>query len=289
MAVQEVPPYFDVLFARLANEADTQVAFGRHVHWGYWADPADADGTPANYAHAAEDLCQRVCQAADIHDGMRVLDVGCGFGGTIASLNERFRNLELVGVNIDPRQLERAECEVKPQNGNRIGFVLGEACHLPFSPASFDAVLAVECIFHFPDRGRFFAQASRVLTRGGKLALSDFVPPEEAVPVLRAHGAAADDATRHTYGKINVLCPTTAYGRLAEASGLTLVHEEDISQETLPTYSFLRKHQRAWHDRDEAKVFDKATGQLELAAKTGLLRYTILSFRKQAVSLAKSA
>jgi hypothetical protein len=128
-----------------------------------------------------------------------------------------------------------------------------------------------------------------VLTPGGKFALSDFVPPEEAVPILRAHGAAADEATRHTYGKINVLCSTPAYRKMADGCGMVLESEEDISEETLPTYSFLRKHQRTWHDPDEAKVFDKATGQLELAAKTGLLRYTILSFRKQAVSRARSA
>ena len=49
-----------------------------------------------------------MCDVAEIRDGMRIIDVGCGFGGTIASLNERFSELELVGVNIDSRQLERA-------------------------------------------------------------------------------------------------------------------------------------------------------------------------------------
>jgi cyclopropane fatty-acyl-phospholipid synthase-like methyltransferase len=36
------------------------------------------------------------------------VDVGCGFGGTIASLNEHFSDLQLTGVNIDLRQLDRA-------------------------------------------------------------------------------------------------------------------------------------------------------------------------------------
>src|SRR3954467_4300097 len=104
----EVAPYFDVLLRRLADgDPRAAEAFGRHVHWGYWPDPDAADGTPADYARAAERLCRKVCDAAGVRDGMRVLDVGCGIGGTIASLNERLRDVEFVGVNIDPRQLQR--------------------------------------------------------------------------------------------------------------------------------------------------------------------------------------
>src|SRR6184192_2318285 len=93
----QVPPYFDVLFHRLAgNDPSTTTAFGRHVHWGYWGDPGKADGSAEDYAKAAERLCGVVCAAAGVRDGLRVLDVGCGFGGTLASLNDRFSNLELV-------------------------------------------------------------------------------------------------------------------------------------------------------------------------------------------------
>lgn len=287
--VKEIPPYFDVLFTRLENDEDTRLAFGRHVHWGYWTEPSQAAGTARDYASAAEELCRRVCAPAQIRDGLRILDVGCGFGGTLASLNERFRNLDMVGVNIDPRQLERARREVHPTNGNRIRFVEADAGRLPLPSASFDVVLAVECIFHFPDRSAFFAEAGRVLVSGGRLALSDYVPPEEALPILRAYNTSADEAIRRTYGKINVLCALGAYRGLGQASGFSLESAEDISQHIMPTYAFLRRHQRAWKDPVAAKIFDKATAQLELANKTGLLHYTILSFTKRPVALAQSA
>jgi hypothetical protein len=90
-SLAEAPPYFDTLFQLLQdNDPDTLAAFGRHVHWGYWESPDSADGSAQDYARAAERLCRRVCDAADIRDGQRIVDVGCGFGGTIASLNERF-------------------------------------------------------------------------------------------------------------------------------------------------------------------------------------------------------
>lgn len=279
----KAPPYFDVLFSGLSDQRpETMEAFGRHVHWGYWSDPASADGTAADYAQAAERLCRRVCDAAHIQNGQRILDVGCGFGGTIASLNERFSNLDLVGVNIDRRQLDRATETVRPGNGNRIRFVEADACQLPFPAHSFDVVLAVECIFHFDSRAVFLAEASRVLAPGGSLALSDFIPPDKAVPLLQSFNASADEATVRTYGKIDVLCPTSAYRRIADTTGFALDQEDNITKHILPTYPFLRKHMQAWKAPGDAALFDQATAQIETACRTGLLRYTILSFKRQA-------
>ena len=290
-AANQAPPYFDVLFTRLQNnEPATTVAFGRHVHWGYWGDPDAADGSAEDYAVAAEKLCRRICDAAQIQDGQRILDVGCGFGGTIASLNERFSNLDMVGVNIDPRQLQRAAETVHSENGNQIEFIEADGCDLPLASESFDVVLAVESIFHFPDRAAFFSHAARVLKPSGRLALSDFVPPEDKVDLLKSFNTSTDEATRRTYGDINVLCSLESYERLAQQVELSLEAEEDISPNTLPTYPFLRKHLQTWEDPADAAFFDKATAQLETACRWGLLRYTILSFQKPAsASLRKTA
>jgi len=286
----KAPPYFDLLFRRLdQNDADTVVAFGRHVHWGCWDDPASADGTAANYAVAAERLCRRVCDVAQLRDGLRVLDVGCGFGGTIASLNERFSNLELVGVNIDPRQLERARATIQPRNGNRILFVEGDACRLEVKAGSFDVVLAVESVFHFEDRAAFFHGAARALVPGGRMAVSDFVPPEKTLPLLQVFDPAGDRATRHAYGRIDVMCPLDGYRKMAQQSGLELVQADDITTSIMPTYPFLRKHLQAWDNANDARLFDQATAQLETACRSRLLTYSILGFRKKAASLSKAA
>ncbi|MBY0231066.1 MAG: methyltransferase domain-containing protein [Gemmataceae bacterium] len=279
----QVAPYFDALLARLdAGEPRARAAFGRHVHWGWWPEPERASGTAEDYGEAAERLCLKVCDAAGLRDGMRVLDVGCGIGGTLASINERFRGMDLVGVNIDPRQLERAARTVRPANGNRIAWVEADACALPFGPQSFDAVLAVECVFHFPSRAAFLAGAGKVLRPGGRLALSDFVPPAEAVPLLRQASAGLDEATRLSYGKVDLCCPEEEYRDLANPAGMDLVALEDVTAGIMPTYPFLVADHRAWADRAAARVYEKATTRLEKACRTGLLRYSILGFGRRA-------
>ena len=68
-------------------------SFGRYVHWGYGDDPQTALSDDEDYAAAAAKPTLELGQLAGIAEGQDVLDVGCGFGRTIASLNERFGKL----------------------------------------------------------------------------------------------------------------------------------------------------------------------------------------------------
>src|SRR5579859_2244943 len=96
-------PYFDQIIERLERSPDSSLsqAFQRHVHWGYFAEPETADDSLAGYVRAAQTMTERICEAGRVGGERRILDVGCGFGGTIAHLNEQLSGCELVGLNID--------------------------------------------------------------------------------------------------------------------------------------------------------------------------------------------
>jgi SAM-dependent methyltransferase len=275
------PPYFDLLFARLdAADPSAVAAFGRHVHWGYWNDADHVTVSAEDYGAAAERLCRVLCDQAPIRDGQRILDVGCGFGGTIASLNERFDRVELVGLNIDERQLRRAASQVRARSENVIAFVEADAMMLPLPDDHFDIVLAVECIFHF-DRAQFLGEASRVLRPGGSLTISDFVPSQQAAEYFEAIDFSADEAIRWSYGNIDLSCSVDRYWEMAESWGLKLIEATDITANTLPTYEFLRSSMDGWADDRERKLFGRATGLLEKASRRGMLGYQVITFQKK--------
>jgi SAM-dependent methyltransferase len=276
-------PYFDLLLRQLeAGEPAFTEAFGRHVHWGHWSDPAASTGTAADFAAASERLCERVYAAALPRDGWRVLDAGCGFGGTLASLNERWRDLDLIGLNLDPRQLERAANRVLPQGNNRLRWLCADACDPPFSAtelaeAPFDAVLAVECIFHFPSRERFFAHCARLLRPGGRLALSDFVPGPLLRPLLGSAAAGPGDSLLSaTYGTIDSRCSPAEYVALGERHGLRRVVDDDITVGTLPTYPVVAGLFRSVGEKEAGR----ATDLLAWMGRLGLLRYRVMAFER---------
>lgn len=225
-------PYFDVILSRLeCGDPKFETAFARHIHFGAWEDPDKATADPAETATAMERLGQHLIHLADIRDGQDVLDVGCGFGGTVASLDERFSRMSLTGLNIDERQIGVARKRVVHRPENRVEFIVGDACDMTFQAASFDRVLAVECIFHFPSRAAFFEHVTRVLRPGGNLTITDFLQPDGTPP------AQFDDDQDFLWG------PHTAidiqdYRELAERFGMTLVHVQDITHHIRPSYRF---------------------------------------------------
>lgn len=270
-------PYFDVLLRALERGNDAlETTFGHHVHFGYWGPQDRPDGTLTDFAAAAERLTQHMCDVAGVRDGARVLDVGCGLGGTIDSLNKRFSGVSLTGLNIDPRQIERAKARVRPREGNEIEFVVGDACSLPFPDASFDVVLAVECIFHFPSRQRFLAEARRVLRPGGRLCISDNIPQWYVVPSLVISNRIFGRFLERAIGKMDNTCTSGRYHELARSCGLTIVREEDVTPNIVPTYAAMRT---LIADIGVSPVVGHACiASMELGSRLGSMRYMLFAF-----------
>lgn len=227
-------PYFDLIFSRLeAQDSDFEAVFSRHVHFGYWPNP-DHPNTYTDEVDsvlAMDRLCQMLIELADIRNGQNVLDVGCGFGGTLATINEQFSDMRLTGLNIDPRQIEQAKKRWSAKPGNQLQFLVGDASYMVFPANSFDRITAVECIFHFPSRRKFFEQVCRTLRKGGNLTMTDFLQPE-GVPL------GMWDMPGESFWGAHTAINLSSYHALAAEYGLRVTHCQDISPNIKPTYHF---------------------------------------------------
>jgi len=247
--------------------------FWRHFHWGLFDEPERADDSPERYFAAAEAMTDHVVAAAGVTDGARVLDVGCGFGGTLDLVRSRLPRTRLAGLNIDERQVRWA-ARLVGAGDPPISFVAGDGCRLPVADGSLDHVLAVECIFHFPSRKAFFVEVARVLKPGGTLALSDFLMAPGALASVAERMSGGDD----WYGHMAKPLTSPGYERLARRTGLEPLSDDDVNARTLPTYAALRR----LADEDASSDGVSSIDGLEDLAVAGDLAYHVLAFRRPA-------
>jgi ubiquinone/menaquinone biosynthesis C-methylase UbiE len=273
-------PYFDLLLSERQDGGVAGELWENQVHWGYWDNPKSAQGTKADYVAAMAKMNNVLFEAGKVGDGLKLLDAGCGFGGTIQQLNAQHSNMDLTGLNIDARQLAAAEAQTEAANDNTISWVEADACQLPFEDNSFDRVLAVECIFDFPSREKFLAEAARVLKPGGYLAVSDFVP------TLMFFGKtpfwmAIRTRIAKTYGTLGNI-PLRSYKAMGKRAGLQLDADRNIRKNTMPTYPFIIKFFREEGSAEAQKTMIGGTRWMKWLSRLGFVQYRVYTFHKPA-------
>jgi ubiquinone/menaquinone biosynthesis C-methylase UbiE len=116
---------------------------------------------------------ERLIDQAELADGHRVLEIGCGTGNLTVRAKKNHPLIDIVGSDPDPLALKRAQRKARRLNG--IHFERGYAQRLPHSDGEFDRVLSSMMLHHLDDDAKAAAAAEvfRVLRPGGRLHLVD--------------------------------------------------------------------------------------------------------------------
>jgi ubiquinone/menaquinone biosynthesis C-methylase UbiE len=130
-------------------------------------------------ARAREELIKQ----ASIQPNQRVLDLGCGTGTLVVLLKRKYPAAEIVGVDPDPKALQRAQKKIR-RAGVAVQLDEGFADELPYEAGTFDRVLSSFMLHHLEEheREKTLREVLRVLKPVGTFHLLDFAGGEDKAP-----------------------------------------------------------------------------------------------------------
>lgn len=227
-----------------------------HMHYGFDRDlPKGGNPTEQMVKYVA-----RVAGLLDRHDayaaategpGPKVLDAGCGVGGSAIWL-ARQAGCRSVGITLVEPQARlamryavrhgvRPPAMARPAGIAR--FAVNDFTRPAFKPGTFDVVWALESFDHAPDKAAWVAAMARILKPGGRLVVADGFRAERPA-ANEAGGDAAERRRRERDERdyraflagwaVPHLCTRAEMQRYASEAGLELAHDEDISADVMP-------------------------------------------------------
>ena len=129
--------------------------------------PNDFENYQAQVYHETIKAYRRI---ASDKNSLTILEVACGLGGGIKYFTHILPNATVFGIDLSFTSVYRSKklCDAAH-------YAVANAHQLPFKSASFDLIIAVECLNKL-DMDLFFAETERLLRPEGVLCVVDFRP-----------------------------------------------------------------------------------------------------------------
>jgi ubiquinone/menaquinone biosynthesis C-methylase UbiE len=129
-----------------------------------------------------------------LRPGQRVLEIGPGPGRLLIPASQRVKpGGEVVGIEIQPRMVERLNKNAERAGVTNLSVILGDATQPHVPESSFDLVFLCTTLGEIPDRAAALAQSFRALKPGGRLSVTELIPDPhyQSRPTVRRLAEAA--------------------------------------------------------------------------------------------------
>ena len=136
-------------------------------HYGFW------DEHTKNLPQALMRENEVLSEIANIKKDDKVLDAGCGVGGSSIYLAQKI-GCNVTGITLSGKQVETAKINaVKHKVDHLTNFEEMDFTKTRFETAVFDVVWAIESVCYASSKRDFLKEAYRLLKPGGRLIIAD--------------------------------------------------------------------------------------------------------------------
>mgnify|MGYP002147158355 CR=1 FL=1 len=123
---------------------------------------------------AEELMLAASCERAELRDGQRILELGCGWGSLTLWMAERYPNARITAVSNSAPQREHIEARCRERGFANVTVLTHDANTLELPAASFDRCVSVEMFEHMRNYQTLLARIASWLAPGGKLFVHVF-------------------------------------------------------------------------------------------------------------------
>jgi tocopherol O-methyltransferase len=189
------------------------------IHFGYY------DASIRSHSSSLLKMNEVLAEIGHINIRDRVLDAGCGYGGSSFWLAEN-KGCEIIGISLVSEQVQEAKHVARQRHlEHLVSFEQMDFCATAFPDASFDVVWFLESAVHAPHKDALLAEAYRLLRPAGRLLVAEYMLCEQVsqeeyqqlVPWLDGWAMAS-------------LLSVSEYHRLLSEAGFGAVKCQDITE-----------------------------------------------------------
>ena len=132
-------------------------------------------------------LRRKILGLADIKNGDRVLDIGCGTGtSALIIAGDVGDKGEVVGIDLSDKMLDIAKRKLEKYRFRNVTFLKANAEEIPYPDSYFDKVTAFVALHEMNHEGRIntLREIYRMLKPGGNALIADYDLPEKIGGIL---------------------------------------------------------------------------------------------------------